>query len=142
VDAAEVWIAADDRIADADDRIGEVSSVHGNANAFATVNFPSAMFDEIADTDAASNGTASDDTAPDATAGSHAARVASTIGPAFVTQVTRILGRDRNNFRAAFRGHHRRTSGNDEDSVQRATQKSWAFFAPGCSLIQSRHRFS
>jgi hypothetical protein len=137
VDAAAVWIAADDRIADADDRIDEVNSLHSNANAFATVNFPSAMFDEIASDD-----TASDDTAPDETAGFHAARVASTIGPAFVTHVTRILGRDRNSFRAAFRGHHGRTSGNDEDSVQRATQKSWAFFVPGCSLIQSRHRFS
>jgi hypothetical protein len=125
VAAAEVWIA--------DDRIGEVSSSESDANAFATVNFPPAMFDEIADIDTGRNPTSCRHT------NYRAARVASTIEPVFAT---RVVGRDRDSFRAALGGPQRRSSGNSEDSVQRATQKSWAVFVPGCSHTPSRHRFS
>ncbi len=137
VDAADDWVADDGNL--------EVNSVKSNANAFATVNFPPAMFDEIADID---------------TAGSRPARVASTIGPAFAALMTRPrikpprikpkAGRDRDNFWAATvlnssdsnSSGLSRIGGSSEDSVQRATQKSWAFFAPGRSHIQSKHRFS
>jgi hypothetical protein len=115
-----------------------VNSVHSNANAFATVNFLPAN---------ASEDTASYDIASHDTAGSHVARVASTIEPALATHMTRprmrrITNRDRNSFRAAFRGPHGRAGGSSEGSLQRATQKSWAVFVPGCSHNQSRHRFS
>lgn len=140
VDAADDWVT--------DDWAGEVNGVNSNANAFATVNFLAATVSR----DPASHDTASDDiapydTAPYDTAGSHVARVASTIEPAFATHMTRprvrrIANRDRNSFRAAFRGPHGRAGGNVEGSVQRATQKSWAVFVPGCSHNQSRHRFS
>lgn len=130
VDAADDWVT--------DDWAGEVNGVNSNANAFATVNFLPAT---------ASDDTASYDIAPYDTAGSHVARVASTIEPAFATHMTRprvrrIANRDRNSFRAAFRGLYGRAGGSDEGSVQRATQKSWAVSVPGCSQNQSRHRFS
>jgi hypothetical protein len=128
VDAADDWVA--------DDGNHEVNSVKSNANAFATVNFPPATFDEIADID---------------TAGSRTARVASTIA-AHMTRprIKQIAGRDRDSFWAATDLNSidlnssglSRISGSSEDSVQRATQKSWAFFAPGRSHIQSKHRFS
>lgn len=130
VDAADDWVA--------DDGNHGVNSVKGNANAFATVNFPPAMFDEIADID---------------TAGPRTSRVASTIGSAFAAHVTRprikpAAGRVRDSFWAAtdlsssdLNGLSR-ISGSSEDSVRRATQKNWAFFAPERSRIQSKHRFS
>jgi hypothetical protein len=134
VDAADDWVA--------DDWTGEVNSVGSNANAFATVNFLAAISKDPASYDIASY-----DIAPYDTAGSHVARVASTIEPALATHMTRprmrrITNRDRNSFRAAFRGPHGRAGGSSEGSLQRATQKSWAVFVPGCSHNQSRHRFS
>jgi hypothetical protein len=137
LDAADDWVA--------DDGNHEVNSVKGNANAFATVNFPPATFDEIADID---------------TAGSRTSRVASTIGSAFAAHMTRprikpVAGHDRDSFWAATdlnssglsrsglgRSDLSSSSGSSEDSVQRATQKTWAFFAPERSHIQSKHRFS
>jgi hypothetical protein len=140
VDAADDWVA--------DDWAGEVNSLDSNANAFATVNFPPAdVSKDPASHDTASHDTASYDSAPYDTAGSHVARVASTIEPALATHMTRarirrVAQRDRNSFRAAFRGPLGRAGGSGEGSVQRATQKSWAVFVPGCSHNQSRHRFS
>jgi hypothetical protein len=136
VNAADDWVA--------DDGNHEVNSVKCNANAFATVNFPPAMFDEIADID---------------TAGSLTARVASTIKPAFATRMTRphmtlIIGRDRDSLRAAFVLRAACAAHSAASAAQIAASAAAAktrcneqrnnpgHFVPGRSHIQSRHRFS